>query len=405
MNNQLRRNVIEHKRAVAQKMADLGVSAVCTHIQVNVEAGTISLAYALYDDAVVKKISNHVEDWALAGKARQAKVYRIGSHVIIELKYLSHTSKRDALSFDQLCDDASDPMSFGVGSVNGKSVTIKFGERAPHIGIIGPTRFGKSSLAACALLSLVRSTPAVKILVCDPDLMNEKTPAMIPGIRANLLRPPAITPEEIDRALVSLVAEIDVERDYPIVVVVDELPRVLKSAEARNAIQTIIQSGAKRDIHAMLISTVWGSDTVTGDWLVGVTPIAGYSRDPATAWRWLGVGGSGAEHLDRREFIIRDDEGFVTFHTPDMDWLGTMRNRQKGSLAALPGSPVAQAQTEKLPVAQVDTSKMTPVEKIKTLLDLGIPDSSIIRAVFNGRGRSSTEAYKSLKEQALSGGG
>lgn len=395
---------VEVSRSIKIRLSQLGVNVACTDVRVNPSVRAIAVALIPVGKTTIRAIEARSGDMCAVAGARSCVTYRAGSHVIADLHWRDGAAPRPRPSYDALEKFAVEPMQFILGTDNGAPVRRRFGDAMPHMAIVGPSRYGKSSMAACVIMTLLRSTPNVRFVLCDPDINNPRTPALYPRIKQNVIGMPAVTPDAIDAALANVSGNLDQRRDWPVVVIVDELPRVFKSRMSRDAIENIVNRGAKAGVHALFISQKWGEDGITGNWTLSVSVVAGYSGHAGAAYQWVGVGASGAEKLSSREFVVRKTGGFALVDAVDMSWMGKMGDvpqvdipspAQKPAVISAAAPDVIDAAAIPKDVAGL-IAALDQRGKVEALRKMNVPKSTIAEVVFGSRTASARKMVDSI---------
>ena len=306
-----------YKRRVLELQSDRIEAVLARHkVQSRVTGGTITPRFIQFNLAAqvgtkVSKVVSLAEEIAMALGTRQARVYRNGSEINVEVP----NPKPSPVRLLRLCNQlATVPPVTAVLGLDEEGIPLLLKLPAPdvaHVLIAGTTGSGKTALARALLTSLAMHNRQgqVQLLLIDPKGRGLGPLACLPHVLGGV----ASSTEDALTRLRWLVQEME-RRDRAnisspvLVVAVDELADLLQTGgKAVEAMLTrLAQRGREAGIH-LVACTQKPTAGLIGSAMTANFPIrlvgATASRDEA---RYAsGIADSGAEKLDGRgDFLI-----------------------------------------------------------------------------------------------------
>ncbi|MDI9548265.1 MAG: DNA translocase FtsK [Chloroflexota bacterium] len=323
---------MSYRRRTLEMQADQ-IEAVLSKHKVNgrVEGGIVTprfVQFRIHMDVgtKVKQVANLAEEIAMALGKREARVYRKGSAINVEVP----RTKPEPVRLIPLCNRiATAPPNTAVLGVEENGTPLMVRLTAPevsHILIAGTTGSGKTALARSLLISLAMyNKPAdLQIVLIDPKGRGFQPLANLPQVLGGVSR----SPEDALERLRWVVEEME-RRDHagaskPVMVVaVDELADLLQTggAETEASLTRISQRGREAGIHLVACTQKPTAELIGGAMkanfpvrLVGAVA----SRDEA---RYAaGIADSGAEKLEGKgDFLLVAKGETVRFQAA---WIG-----------------------------------------------------------------------------------
>jgi S-DNA-T family DNA segregation ATPase FtsK/SpoIIIE len=320
------------RRRVLEMQADC-IEAVLAKHKVNgrVQGGTVTprtVRFELATDmgARVSKISGLANEIALALGKRDARIYREGASIQVEIP----RDKPDPVRLLPLARRIEQvPPVTAVLGVDPHGAPLLLRLPAPdvtHVLIAGTTGSGKSALARTLLTSLAMNNrqSQVQLVLIDPKGRGFAPLLQLPHVLGELAGSPAEVSERL-RWLVSEMERRDRERvNRPVLIVaVDELADLLQTggADAETMLTRLSQRGRESGIH-LVACTQKPTAALIGGAMKANFPVrlvgSVSSRDEARFA--TGITDSGAEKLEGRgDFLLVAKGEMVRFQAA---WLG-----------------------------------------------------------------------------------
>lgn len=296
-----------------------------------VRGGTVTPRYVrfhLVADAGtrVAKVAQLTEEIAMALGERNARIYRRGGEINVEIP--NHESETVRLL--PLCERLNllPPVTAVLGlDESGTPLLVRLpAPDVTHVLVVGTTGSGKTALMRTLLTSLTMHNRQgdVQLILIDPKQRGLGPLRILPHVLGDV----DSTPEEVQARLDWLVAEME-RRDQrgvsrpALVVAVDELADLLQTGGARveKALTRLSQRGREAGIHLVACTQKPTSELIGGA-LKANFPVrlvgAVASKDEA---RYAsGVSDSGAEKLEGKgDFLLVAKGDAIRFQTA---WLG-----------------------------------------------------------------------------------
>jgi len=259
----------------------------------------------------VSKVSSLAEEIAMELGAREARIYRSGSEISVEVPRKKAAPVRLLPLCQQLKNVPSHTAILGLED-NGTPLLLQL--TAPdvaHVLIAGTTGSGKTALARALLTSLCmyNRQSCVQLVLIDPKQRGFGPLASLPHVLGRM----ASTPEEAERRLRWLIAEME-RRDReqlsaPILVVaIDELADLIQTGgKAVQAMLTrLTQRGREAGIH-LVACTQKPTASLIGSGMTANFPIrlVGSVASKDEARYATGLADSGAEKLEGKgDFLL-----------------------------------------------------------------------------------------------------
>ncbi len=323
---------MSYRRRTLEMQADQIEAVLSRHrVHGRVEGGVVTprfVQFRIHMDVgtKVKQVANLAEEIAMALGKREARVYRKGSAINVEVP----RTRPEPVRLIPLCNRiATAPPNTAVLGVEENGTPLMVRLTAPevsHILIAGTTGSGKTALARTVLISLgMFNKPAdLQIVLIDPKGRGFQPLANLPQVLGGVSR----SPEDALERLRWVVEEME-RRDHagastPVMVVaVDELADLLQTggAETEASLTRISQRGREAGIHLVACTQKPTAELIGGAMkanfpvrLVGAVA----SRDEA---RYAaGIADSGAEKLEGKgDFLLVAKGETVRFQAA---WIG-----------------------------------------------------------------------------------
>ena len=309
------------------------IEAVLSKHKVNgrVQGGVVTPRFvqfqlALDVGAKVKQVSNLAEEIAMALGKREARVYRKGSAINVEVPRSSPEPVRLIPLCNRIAQAPPNTAVLGVEE-NGTPLLVRLtAPEVAHILVAGTTGSGKTALARTLLVSLAMHNrqSELQIVLIDPKGRGFLPLAGLPHVLGGVSR----SPEDAIERLRWVVEEME-RRDHagisqPVMVVaVDELADLLQTggAETESSLTRISQRGREAGIH-LVACTQKPTASLIGGAMKANFPVrlvgAVASRDEA---RYAaGIPDSGAEKLEGKgDFMLVAQGETVRFQAA---WIG-----------------------------------------------------------------------------------
>lgn len=321
-----------YRRRTLEMQADRIESVLAKHrVEGRVKGGVVTPRYVQYQIALkvgtrVKQVRNLAEEIALALGKREARVYRNGSTVNVEVP----RTRAEPVRLIPLCNRLAHMPAFaGVLGVeeNGTPLLVRLpAPEVAHILIAGTTGSGKTALARTLLASLAmyNSPEDAQILLIDPKGRGFRPLLGFPHIVGSVISTPAETLSRLDWVISEMERRDRDSTNRPMLVVaVDELADLLQTGgnAAEERLTRIGQRGREAGIH-LVACTQKPTAGLIGGAMKANFPVrlvgAVASKDEA---RYAtGIPDSGAEKLDGKgDFLLVAHGDAVRFQAA---WIG-----------------------------------------------------------------------------------
>ncbi len=323
---------MSYRRRTLEMQADQIEAVLSKHkVSGRVEGGVVTprfVQFRIHMDVgtKVKQVANLAEEIAMALGKREARVYRKGSAINVEVPRTKPEPVRLIPLSNRIAKAPPNTAVLGVEE-NGTPLLVRLtAPEVSHILIAGTTGSGKTALARTLLISLAMfNKPAeLQIVLIDPKGRGFQPLANLPQVLGGVSR----SPEDALERLRWVVEEME-RRDHagvsaPVMVVaVDELADLLQTggAETEASLTRISQRGREAGIHLVACTQKPTAELIGGAMkanfpvrLVGAVA----SRDEA---RYAaGIADSGAEKLEGKgDFLLVAKGETVRFQAA---WIG-----------------------------------------------------------------------------------
>ena len=321
-----------YRKRTLEMQADRIEAVLAKHkVESRVRGGTVTPRFVRFEIAMqlgakVNKVTSLAEEIAMALGKSEARVYRQGDTVNVEIP----RTKPEPIRLVPLCTRlaAIPPVTAVLGvEQNGTPLLLRLS--APdvaHILLAGTTGSGKTALARTLLTSLAMHNrqSEVQLVLIDPKGRGFGPLQQLPHVLGGLAR----TPEEVSAQLTWLISEME-RRDHlgqsrpALIVGVDELADLIQigGAQVEQALARIAQRGREAGIH-LVACTQKPTAALIGGSMKANFPIrlvgAVASKDEARFA--AGISDSGAEKLEGKgDFLLVARAESVRFQAA---WIG-----------------------------------------------------------------------------------
>jgi S-DNA-T family DNA segregation ATPase FtsK/SpoIIIE len=321
-----------YKRRTLEMEADRIEEVLARHnVGGRVSGGIVTPRFVRYElmtevGTRVNKVAALAEEIAMALEQREARIYRNGGAINVEVS----RPKPSPVRLLRLCRRLpSPPPVTAVLGVEGNGTPLLLRLAAPevsHVLVVGTTGSGKTALARTLLTSLCmfNSTEDVVIELIDPKGRGLGPLTRLPNVRGLVA---AETKAALDR-LEGLIAEME-RRDREqvskpaIVVGVDELADLIQvgGRPVEGALTRIAQRGREAGVH-LVACTQKPSSTLIGSAMKANFPVrlVGATASKEEARYASGIADSGAEKLEGKgDFLLIARGEAIRFQAA---WLG-----------------------------------------------------------------------------------
>jgi S-DNA-T family DNA segregation ATPase FtsK/SpoIIIE len=325
-------DIMAYRRRTLETQADMIEEVLARHkVKSRVKGGTVTPRYVRFQLVTqmgvrVNKVASLAEEIALALGKREARIYRQGASINVEVP----RSQPEPIRLLRLAGRlATPPPVTAVLGVEENGTPLLLRLSAPdvaHVLIAGTTGSGKTALARTLLTSLAMYNRQrdVQLILIDPKGRGFKPLAVLPHALGPLVR----TPEATEQRLRWLVAEME-RRDREaldrpaLIVAVDELADLLQTGgrPVEQMLTRIAQRGREAGIH-LVACTQKPTAALIGGAMKANFPVrlvgSVVSKDEARFA--TGVPDSGAEKLEGRgDFLLVARAEVIRFQAA---WLG-----------------------------------------------------------------------------------
>ena len=321
-----------YRRRTLEMQADRIESVLAKHrVEGRVRGGVVTPRYvqfqvALQVGARVKQVVSLAEEIALALGKREARVYRKGSMVNVEVPRTRAEPVRLIPLTNRIARVPSFAAVLGVEE-GGTPLLVRLpAPEVAHILVVGTTGSGKTALARTLLTSLMmhNSPNDVQVVLIDPKGRGFRPLLGFPHINGDVSSAPEEALVRLDWAVAEMERRDQAAADRPLLVVaVDELADLLqtggKAAEER--LTRLSQRGREAGVH-LVACTQKPTASLIGGAMKANFPVrlvgAVASKDEA---RYAaGVPDSGAEKLEGRgDFLLVAQGDVLRFQAA---WIG-----------------------------------------------------------------------------------
>ena len=274
----------------------------------------------------VNKVAALAEEIAMALDKREARVYRNGGEINVEVS----RPKPSPVRLLRLCRQLSSPPPVtAVLGVEGNGTPLLLRITAPevaHVLIVGATGSGKTALTRALLTSLCmfNSTDAVQIQLIDPKGRGLGPLTRLPHVQSQIASDTAAALDRLNR-LIAVMEQRDREQvsTPAIIVAVDELADLIQvgGKPVEGALTRIAQRGREAGVH-LIACTQKPSSALIGSAMKANFPIrlVGATASREEARYASGIADSGAEKLEGRgDFLLIAKGEAIRFQAA---WLG-----------------------------------------------------------------------------------
>ncbi len=290
----------------------------------------------------VNKVAGLAEEIALALGCRQARVYRTGDHLCVEVP----RRKPDAVRLLPLCDGLphTPPPHTAVLGVDASGSPLLLRLPSPdvvHVLIAGTTGSGKTALARTLLASLARFNRPDDLLMVliDPKGRGFGPLARLPHVLGNVVADPVAGVERLEQVVAEMERRDHAGEHSPLLVVaIDELADLLQTGgkPVEAAITRLAQRGRQAGIH-LVACTQKPTAALIGAAMKANFPVrlVGATAGKDEARYATGIKDSGAEKLEGKgDFLLVARGEALRFQAA---WLG------RDDLAAVTATATAAA--------------------------------------------------------------
>ncbi len=341
-------DIMAYRRRTLEMQADMIEEVLARHkVKSRVKGGTVTPRYVRFQLVTqmgtrVNKVASLAEEIALALGKREARIYRQGASINVEVP----RSQPEPVRLLRLATHlATPPPVTAILGVEGDGTPLLLRLTAPdvaHVLIAGTTGSGKTALARTLLTSLAMYNRQrdVQLILIDPKGRGFKPLVSLPHALGPLVRTPAETEQRL-RWLVAEMERRDREAlDRPaLIVAVDELADLLQTGgrPVEQMLTRIAQRGREAGIH-LVACTQKPTAALIGGAMKANFPVrlvgAVVSKDEARFA--AGVPDSGAEKLDGRgDFLLVARAQVIRFQAA---WLGPQDMEQVSERLGVGGS-------------------------------------------------------------------
>lgn len=321
-----------YRRRTLEMQADMIEEVLARHkVKSRVKGGAVMPRYVRFQLVTemgtrVNKVASLAEEIALALGKREARIYRQGASINVEVPRSQPEPIRLLRLAARLATPPPVTAVLGVEE-NGTPLLLRLtSSNVAHVLIAGTTGSGKTALARTLLTSLAMYNRQrdVQLILIDPKGRGFKPLASLPHALGPLVR----TPEATERRLRWLVAEME-RRDREaldrpaLIVAVDELADLLQTGgrPVEQMLTRIAQRGREAGIH-LVACTQKPTAALIGGTMKANFPVrlvgSVVSKDEARFA--TGVSDSGAEKLEGRgDFLLVARAQVIRFQAA---WLG-----------------------------------------------------------------------------------
>ncbi len=274
----------------------------------------------------VNKVAALAEEIAMALDKREARVYRNGGEINVEVS----RPKPSPVRLLRLCRQLPPPPPVtAVLGVEGNGTPLLLRITAPevaHVLVVGATGSGKTALARALLTSLCmfNSTDAVQIQLIDPKGRGLGPLTRLPHVQSQIASDTAAALDRLNQ-LIAVMEKRDREQvsTPTIIVAVDELADLIQvgGKPVEGALTRIAQRGREAGVH-LIACTQKPSSALIGSAMKANFPIrlVGATASREEARYASGIADSGAEKLEGRgDFLLIAKGEAIRFQAA---WLG-----------------------------------------------------------------------------------
>ena len=358
-----------NRRRTLEMQADRIEEVLARHkVSSRVSGGTVTPRYVRFHiqadlGTKVSKVAALAEEIALALGKREARVYRKGGEINVEVPRV----QAEPVRLLPLCSRLAvlPPVTAVLGvEENGTPLLLRLS--APdvaHVLIAGTTGSGKTALARTLLTSLAMHNRQgdVQLVLIDPKGRGFRPLAHLPHVLGNI----ASSPEDVNQRLHWLVQEME-RRDLrqisrpALIIAVDELADLLQTGgrEAEALVTRLGQRGREAGLH-LVACTQKPTSSLIGGAIKANFPVrlVGAVAGKDEARYATGVTDSGAEKLEGKgDFLLVSKGDLIRFQAA---WLGPSELEQILAKLAQGGPPSRRWHAEdKLENGQAATARL-----------------------------------------------
>lgn len=274
----------------------------------------------------VNRVAALAEEIAMALNQREARVYRNGGEINVEVS----RPKPSPVRLLRLCRQLPPPPPMtAVLGVEGNGTPLLLRITAPevaHVLVVGATGSGKTALTRALLTSLCmfNSTDAVQIQLIDPKGRGLGPLTRLPHVQSQIASDTAAALDRLNQ-LIAVMEQRDREQvsTPTIIVAVDELADLIQvgGKSVEGALTRIAQRGREAGVH-LIACTQKPSSALIGSAMKANFPIrlVGATASREEARYASGIADSGAEKLEGRgDFLLIAKGEAIRFQAA---WLG-----------------------------------------------------------------------------------